>query len=58
MAILLVGATSLVPKTSFAHWFGGVTFLLDVALFLVPKGYRVQFAAAMLVLYEAWYLTT
>jgi hypothetical protein len=47
-----------VPKTTFARWFGGVTFLLDVALFVVPKGYRVQFAAAMLVLFEAWYLTT
>jgi hypothetical protein len=58
VAALLVGATlAITPRSNLVHWFGRVTFFLEVAVFLVPKGYRMHFAAAMLVSFGAWCLT-
>jgi len=57
LAALLVGvAIAMAPRATVAHWFGWVTFFLEAAVFLVPKGYRAQFAAAMLVSFGAWCL--
>jgi hypothetical protein len=58
VAAFLVGATiAIAPRVTLVHWFGWGTFLLEVAVFVVPKGYRAQFAAAMLVSFGAWCLT-